>query len=146
MREETVLPDTFTTEFRVRYSETDQMGIVYHANYLPWFEVGRTEWLRTYGYTYRGLEEDGLLMPVTEASCKYHQSARYDDLVRVTTWIEFYNKVRMRFGYEVKREDGTLLVSGFTEHVFLNQSGHVVRLHKTHPELYEKIASQARNR
>lgn len=140
------MTDTYTTDIRVRYSETDQMGIVYHANYLAWFEVGRTEWLRESGYTYRALEGEGLIMPVTEVGCKYHQSAHYDDLIRVTTWIESYNRVRMRFGYEVRREDGTLLVTGFTEHVFLNENGHVVRLHKTHPELYEEIASKARDR
>jgi acyl-CoA thioester hydrolase len=138
--------DTFTTEIRVRYSETDQMGIVYHANYLAWFEVGRTEWLRNLGRTYRDLEAEGLRLPVTEVGCKYHQSARYDDLVRVTTWIESYRKVRLRFGYEVHREDGALLVSGFTEHVFVGAEGQVVRLPKTHPELYEMLASKARDR
>jgi acyl-CoA thioester hydrolase len=140
------MPETFEVDIRVRYSETDQMGVVYHGNYLNWFEVGRTEWLRGSGANYRKLEEDGILMPVTEVRCKYHASAKYDDLVVVKTSMESYNKVRVVFNYEVRlKETDELLVSGTTEHVFINRQGGVVRLHKTHPELYEVIASKVGN-
>jgi acyl-CoA thioester hydrolase len=140
------MTESFTTEVRVRYVETDQMGVVHHSNYLNWFEVGRTEWMRLSDLSYRELEEDGILMPVTEVHVKYHAPARYDDLVRITTWIESYNKVRVIFSYEVRREDGELLVTGRTEHAFINRAGQVVRLHKTHPHVYERIAGKARVR
>jgi acyl-CoA thioester hydrolase len=140
------MAESFSIDLRVRYGETDQMSVVYHANYLNWFEVGRTEWLRLGGANYRRLETEGLLLPVTEAKLKYHASAKYDDLVRVTTWVDSFNKVRLVFYYEVTRvEDGLLLCSGNTEHTFINREGQVVRIHKTHPELYELIASKARN-
>jgi acyl-CoA thioester hydrolase len=139
------MAEIFEIDVRVRYGETDQMGVVYHANYLNWFEIGRTEWLRQSGANYRRLEEDGLLLPVTEANLKYYRSAKYDDLVRVRTWIESYNKVRLVFRYEVYRvEDGELLCSGMTEHVFINRDGQVVRLNKTHPEVYELILSKVK--
>ena len=70
---------------RVRYAETDQMGVAYHANYFVWFEVGRTDWLRTFGVTYRDLEAEGFLLPVIEAHCEYRASARYDDDLRITS-------------------------------------------------------------
>ena len=78
---------TRVTEFRVRYAETDQMGVVYYANYLVWCEIGRTEFLRSLGRSYADLERDGILLAVAEASLRYHASARYDDLVRVETTL-----------------------------------------------------------
>jgi acyl-CoA thioester hydrolase len=74
-----------TSEFRVRYSETDQMGVVYHTNYLIWCEIGRTDFIRTSGSTYADLERQGVLLAVSEASIRYHAAARYDDLIRVQT-------------------------------------------------------------
>lgn len=140
------MAESYSIEFRVRYGETDQMGIVYHTNYLNWFEIGRTEWLRQSGANYRALEDEGLLLPVTEAHLKYHVSAKYDDIVRVTTWVDSYNKVRLVFYYEIHRvADGVLLASGTTEHAFINREGQLVRLHKIKPELYELVASKARN-
>jgi acyl-CoA thioester hydrolase len=140
------MAETFEIDVRVRYGETDQMGVVYHANYLDWFEIGRTEWLRHSGAHYRRLEEDGLLLPVTEANLKYKRSAKYDDLVRVRTWIESYNQVRLIFGYEVYRvDDMELLCSGRTEHVFITRDGQVVRLNKTHPDVYDLIMSKVQS-
>lgn len=134
-----------TTEFSVRYHETDKMGIVHHANYLHWFEVGRVEFMRQSGFPYRPLEEAGVYLPVTEASCKYHTSALFDDEVQVRTWIDAYNKVRLTFAYEVYRlADGAKLVSGKTEHVFQEaESGHVVRMHKSYPDLHALIVEKA---
>ena len=74
-----------TTRVRVRYADTDQMGVVYYANYLVWFEVGRTEWLRDAGWNYRDMEEAGISLPVIEAHCEYRQSARYDDEIEIRT-------------------------------------------------------------
>lgn len=100
-------------ELRVRYEETDQMGVVYHANYLRYFEDGRTELLRDRGLTYRELEERGVLLAVVSAELRYKRAARYDDLLTVETELRPAGKTRVRFDYTVSR-DGELLVSGNT--------------------------------
>ena len=125
------------TRFHVRYSETDQMGIVYHANYLPWFEVGRTDFLREAGVTYRELEQQGFLLPVTDASLSYKQPARYDDEIEVRTRIGELTPVRLTFAYEIYRvADEELLVTGETKHVFTNAALKPVRLSRSLPDLY----------
>jgi len=130
-------------EFRVRYAETDQMAVVHHRNYFAWFEMARTEWLRQRGHSYGELEKDGILMPVTEVNAKYHASARYEDLVRVTARVASFNKVRLIFTYEVRlAETDQLLCTGRTEHTFINRDGQVVRLHRTHPELVALLAEE----
>ena len=86
------------TELRVRYSETDRMGIVYHGAYVTWFEVGRTEWLRETGWSYREMESDGIALPVIEARCEYRQPARYDDDIEIATRATVRRPVRSRVG------------------------------------------------
>ena len=135
--------ETFTTDIRVRYVETDQMGFVHHSNYLNWFEVARTEFLRLSNLSYRDFEETGVIMPVTACTLQYKKPAKYEDLVQVTTWIESYSKVRMTFAYEVTR-DGELLVTGTTDLAFITREGSPVRLNKTHPEYHEWIVSKMR--
>lgn len=118
-------------DLRVRYAETDAMGVVYYANYLVWFELGRTEWIRVHGVTYRQFEEQGVLLPAVHAACDYKSSARYDDLVRVETTVTALSRVRVGFAYRVLRvEPGpeTLLATGRTEHTFLSPEGRLVRL------------------
>ena len=88
---------------RVRYADTDRMGVVYYANYLVWFEVGRTEWLRETGWSYREMESDGIALPVIEARCEYRQPARYDDEIEIATRATLLTPVRIRFDYEVTR-------------------------------------------
>jgi len=97
---------TFTTELRVRYSETDQMGVVYHSHYLVWCEVARTEFIRTFGPSYAELERQGLFLAVTEANVRYHASARYDDSIRVEVWLESVQSRALTFGYRISRSDG----------------------------------------
>ncbi|MEW6723494.1 MAG: thioesterase family protein [Bacillota bacterium] len=124
----------------VRYAETDQMGVVYYANYLVWFEVGRTELFRALGLTYRRLEELGLLAPAIEAHVWYHHSARYDDQLVVRTALVEAGVVRYRFRYEVVRSaDGALLATGETAHTFIDSRGKPVALRRSHPELWEKL-------
>jgi acyl-CoA thioester hydrolase len=94
-----------SVDFRVRYSETDQMGIVYHANYLPWCEVGRTELIRRLWKSYAEVEREGVLLAVTDLSVRYHASARYDDLVRVTTTLAQVRSRSVTFDYVVERVD-----------------------------------------
>ena len=114
---------------RVRYAETDRMGIAYYANYLVWFEVGRTEWLRETGWTYRAMEEDGLALPVIEACCEYKAGARYDDELEIRTTGRLVSPVRLAFDYEVvRRGDGVVVATGHTIHATLNRAGRPVRL------------------
>jgi acyl-CoA thioester hydrolase len=114
---------------RVRYAETDQMGIVYYANYLVWFEVGRTDWLREMGWSYRDMEADGISLPVIEARCTYHESARYDEELEVRTTSTLESPIRIQFLYEVVRAaDGATLASGMTMHAALDRTGRPRRL------------------
>jgi acyl-CoA thioester hydrolase len=114
---------------RVRYAETDQMGVVYYANYLVWFEIGRTEWLRETGWTYRAMEEDGLSLPVIEAQCEYKAGSRYDDELEIRTTGRMVSPVRLAFDYEVvRRGDGVVVATGRTTHATLNRAGRPVRL------------------
>jgi acyl-CoA thioester hydrolase len=114
---------------RVRYADTDQMGVVYHANYFVWFEVGRTDLLRAAGWTYREMEAEGLSLPVIEAHCDYKQPARYDDELDVRTTGALMSPVRVAFSYEVVRPaDGELLAIGRTVHATIDRTGRLCRL------------------
>ena len=114
---------------RVRYAETDQMGVVYYANYLVWFEIGRTEWLRVTGWTYREMEAEGLALPVIEAHCEYRQGARYDDEIAIRTTARLVSAVRLAFDYEIVRlADGAVLAVGHTVHATIDRGGRPVRL------------------
>jgi len=108
------------TQIRVRYGETDQMGVVYHANYASYFEVGRTEWLREYGITYKSMEETGVMLPVISLEIKYKNSARYDDLLTIKTSIKKLPSARIEFDYELVNESGDLLATGSTDLVFID--------------------------
>ena len=114
------------TELRVRYAETDMMGIVYHANYLAWFEVGRTELLRSHGIAYRTLEDAGFRLPVLEVQARYHRPALYDDIVTIVSRMKEQPSVRLRIDYEVFAS-GEKLVTGHTLHAFINREGAPVR-------------------
>lgn len=114
---------------RVRYAETDQMGVVYYANYFVWFEVGRTDLLRTLGGTYRDLEADGIFLPVIEAACEYAQSARYDDELEIRTEGRVLSPIRVEFRYDVVRlGDGAVVATGRTMHAAINRAGRPCRL------------------
>ena len=103
------------TELRVRYAETDQMGIAHHANYLIWCELARTDFMRDLGVRYRELEEGGLLLPVVDVRLRYRAVARYDDLLRVRCWVREVATRRVIFGYAVDRStDGQLLATAQT--------------------------------
>jgi acyl-CoA thioester hydrolase len=138
-----VTDGTVTTELRVRYAETDAMGVVYYANYLVWFELGRTDWIRARGVTYREFEEQGILLPVVQVSCAYKSSAHYDDLVCIATTVTELTRTRVTFGYRVIRqapEPAMLLAEGRTEHVFLTRAGRLTRLDR-HPHLWAALAA-----
>jgi acyl-CoA thioester hydrolase len=108
-----------TTQYRVCYADTDQMGVVYYANYFMLFERARTELLRLNGLSYKEIEEQGFMLPVLEAHAKYHRPARYDDLLDVTARVVEFDGLKLKTACEVKR-DGVLLVDGDVTLVFLN--------------------------
>lgn len=110
----------------VRYAETDMMGVVYHANYLPWFEVGRTTLLKEMGLSYRQLETDGYRLPVLEVSAKFSRPAVYDDMLTIVTTLREKPLLRIRLEYEVWRGE-ELLATGFTVHAFIDREGKPVR-------------------
>ena len=124
----------FTTTLRVRYAETDQMGVVYHGNYFAWFEVGRVELLRTLGYSYRSLEQEGCALPVVEVSCRYRRPARYDDLLTLETQIKALRGAIVIFSYGLYR-DAELLAEAETKHVAVGGDMKPCRL----PEPYQKV-------
>ena len=118
-----------TSRIRVRYAETDQMGIVYYANYFVWFEVGRTDLLRQAGWSYREMETEGFSLPVIEAHCEYRQPAKYDDEIEVKTTGTLVSPVRVRFDYDVTTvASATRLVTGHTIHATLDRNGRPCRL------------------
>jgi len=118
-----------TSRVRVRYAETDQMGVVYYANYFVWFEVGRTELLRSLGGTYKDLESEGIFLPVIDASCHYAQASRYDDELEIRTEGRLVSPVRLQFDYAVVRlADQVTTATGRTVHAALNQRGRPCRL------------------
>lgn len=113
---------TFDTLIRVRYSETDQMGYVYHGNFAQYFEVARTESLRAMGFTYKGMEENGVMMPVIQMESKFIKPAKYDDLLTIKTIIRHKPSIRILFEYEIRNEEKTLLTTGSTTLVFVNRN------------------------
>jgi acyl-CoA thioester hydrolase len=113
----------------VRYADTDQMGVVYYANYLVWFEVARAEWLREGGWTYREMEANGISLPVIEAHCEYRQPARYDDEIEIRTVARVLTPVRIRFDYEAwKISNDSLSAAGHTIHAAIGPEGRPRRL------------------
>jgi acyl-CoA thioester hydrolase len=118
-----------STTIRVRYAETDRMGVVYYANYLVWFEVARTDLLRTMGWTYREMEGTGVFLPVIEAHCEYRRPARYDDAVTIRTEGRLASPVRMEFTYEVSLEGSSEVAAlGRTMHAATDANGRPRRL------------------
>lgn len=114
---------------RVRYAETDRMGVAYHANYLVWFEVGRTDLLRTFGWSYREMEESGVILPVIEARCEYRQPSRYDDELEIRTEGRLLSPIRIQFDYRlVRRADEVTSAVGTTVHASLDLNRRPCRL------------------
>lgn len=140
---------------RVHYKATDQMGVVHHANYISWFEMGRTEMMRHLGIAYRDMEDLGLLLPVLDVKVKYHKPAHYDDCVAIYTRLTEFSPIRLTFNYEVRRvqekdcqpsereqlikPEGELLTSGQTVHMWLNKQWKPARLNRVAPEVYDLL-------
>ncbi len=123
------MPFVNKTEIRVIYADTDQMGVVYHSNYLRYFEIGRTELLRELGISYKEMEACGLFLPVKEVFIDYKISIRYDDIIVIDTCIDKLKNVSLKLKYEIRaKEDSNLLyTTGYTVHPFVNKNGEIIR-------------------
>jgi acyl-CoA thioester hydrolase len=127
-------------DIRIIYADTDAMGIVYHTNYIRWFEIGRTELMRELGVVYADLERDGYCLPVTQIYCHYLAPARYDECIRVETAIHYFRRASIRFDYEIRHAIGNVvLVEGYSVHAFTNREGKIVRAPRS---VVEKISFQ----
>jgi acyl-CoA thioester hydrolase len=117
-------------EYRVIYGDTDQMGVVYYANYLRWFERGRSEFLRQIGLPYGTIEEEGFHFPVTEVNCRYANSARYDDVIVIETELADLGRASLSFAYRIlcRSNNDELLATGSTKHACIDRSGKVTRI------------------
>lgn len=126
---------------RVRFVETDAMGVVHHANYLRWFEMGRVAYLKEADVYLNPLMEEGIVFPITDVSCKYRASGRFDDEIVIETTAEAITPVKMIFNYTVRRlTDGAVLATGRTQNVFTNREGKIIRLPAKY---YDKLAQLA---
>jgi acyl-CoA thioester hydrolase len=137
-------PMTSESRVRVRYAETDQMGVVYHSNHFIWFEIGRVELLRQLGFSYRDMEKkDGCYIAVVDARCRYKAPVHYDDEVIVRTQLKNVRESLIHFSYElIRAEDGLLLAEGETTHIVTNAEMKTAPL----PEKYRRVFQQAAGR
>jgi acyl-CoA thioester hydrolase len=134
---------TIPHHFRVRYAETDAMGIAHHSSFLLWMEMGRTEFMRSFGFTYRELEGLGVLLPVAELHVRYRRSARYEDQLRIDTHVSEFTRTRIRMYYRVYREpDNELLAEGWTLHAITGRDGRPIRL-TDHPEALTRLRAMS---
>ena len=130
------------TTIRVRYQETDQMGVVYHSNYFIWFEIGRTEFFRQLDLAYKVMEENNILVPVVDVSCKYKAPAKYDDEIIIKTRCESLKSVKIKFEYEIIRaSDEKLLAEGYTVHAFTSSDLKIINFKKNHENIFTKISN-----
>ena len=119
---------TQRTKYRVIYGDTDNMGVAYHANYLRWFEMGRTEMFRSLGLPYKAIEAKGVFLPVSEVHCKFKAPAQYDDVIIIEASLDTGVKGGVKFDYRIFAEDGEKeLAKGYTKHACLNSDGRVIR-------------------
>jgi acyl-CoA thioester hydrolase len=128
------------TNLRVRYGETDQMGIVYYGNYAEYLEQGRTEWLRELGFTYKYLEENNVHLPVVNLNIDYKNPALYDDIITITTTLKKIPSVKIEFYYEIHNQEGKLLIEASTTLVFINSLTN--KLMKAPSYLLDKLIEQ----
>lgn len=130
------------TRVRVRYGETDQMGIVYHANYFVWFDIGRTEFFRSLKLSYKELEERNVLLPVIDVGCTYKISAKYDDEIIIKTRVESLKGVKLKFVYEIVRSiDNVVLAEGYTEHAFVDKELKPINFKRKYNDVWEMLSN-----
>ncbi|MUK90669.1 YbgC/FadM family acyl-CoA thioesterase [Ornithinibacillus sp. L9] len=126
------------TTIEVRYQETDQMGVVYHANYLVWFEIGRTKFIEKLGFKYADMEKNNIVSPVIDVQVSFKNPIRYGDQPTIYTWLESYDGLRTVYGYEIVNQHGKVAVTGTTKHVIVKKDNfRPLSLRKAFPEWHE---------
>jgi acyl-CoA thioester hydrolase len=134
-------------QIEVRYAETDQMGVVYHANYLVWMEIGRTQFIKELGFHYADMEKEGVISPVTDLQISYKKPLHYGETATVKTWIEYYDGIRVTYGYEILTPDGEIAATATSQHVCVKRdSFRPISIRKYFPdwhEAYEQVKKQA---
>lgn len=126
-------------EIKPRYSETDQMGVIYHGNYFSYFEVARTALFESVGYSYRKIEEEGIILPVTEANCRYKKAIKFNEPILIDVKIKFIKRVTIGFDYKIYRKaDHTLLAEGYTHHGFVSKDLKPIRF-KAFNQDFQKV-------
>ena len=134
---------TSLSRVRVRYAETDTMGVVYHSNFLIYFEIGRTDYFRELGFTYKEMETEDIFMPVTECYCRYLRPAKYDDQLEIRTKFTTLSRLKLKFEYDVVRiGDDVKIAEGYTVHVPVNSAGNPCRI----PERYRAALLKRENK
>lgn len=134
---------SYSIKIKPRYAETDQMGVVYHGNYFPWFELGRDDFFHKLGCCYKSVENCGIIMPVTRCDCQYIVSATYDEMIDVQTTLLFFNGVRLKLKFDVFREaDQTLLAKATIEYAFLNTESKPINLKKINNDIWQRIDAE----
>jgi acyl-CoA thioester hydrolase len=131
-------------QMEVRYAETDQMGVVYHANYLVWMEVGRTQFIKELGFHYADMEKEGIISPVIDLQISYKKPLRYGETATVKTWIEYYDGIRVTYGYEILTPDGEIAAIATSQHVCVKRdSFRPISIKKHFPD-WHKAYEQAK--
>ena len=125
---------------KVQYYETDQMAIVHHSNYIRWMEEARIDFLSRIGCDYKTMEDNGIISPVTAVDCRYKVSARFGDTVAVRVWVEEFRGAKLKIGYEMTNQEGTLVAEGRSEHCFISREGKLLNLKRSNPDIFNLIS------
>lgn len=135
--------DVNQTKVEVRYQETDQMGVVYHANYLVWFEIGRTKFIEQLGFKYAEMEQNNIVSPVVDLQISYKRPAIYGDVLTIFTWLEKYSGIRTTYGYRIENKQNEILVTGTSDHVIVDkETFKPLQLRKVYPEWHQAYKAQ----
>ena len=129
---------------KVHYYETDKMGITHHSNYIRWMEEARIDFLEKIGCSYDSIEAMGIISPVTAVECRYKNTTTYADTVSIDVWVAEFKGVRLKIGYLMTKNDGTVVCEGTSEHCFLDCDGKIISLKKTKPHIYEALTAHIR--
>ena len=136
----------YSYKHKVKYYETDKMGITHHSNYIRFMEEARTDFLCSHGYDYAKLEEMGIISPVVSVEYKYKATTTYPDEIEISVTVEEVKAAKIRFGYIMKKEDGTVALEAASEHCFLTKDGKIARIKKDFPEFYDSMQKLSENK
>ena len=135
--------NSFFYTHKAQYYETDQMGIVHHSNYIRWFEEARVDFFEKIGWSYKDIEDMGIISPVLEVQAKYHSMVHFNDTVKIGTFIESFNGIKLTMHYSITdAQTGELRTDGISRHCFMSKDGKLLSLKRSYPDFYEKLIQQ----